>query len=110
MDTKTRIRERINQLEKSLLDLSHRIHANPELGWEEEKASRWLAEMFSTSGFSVESGICEMPTAFSATAGKGPLQLSICVEYDSLPGVGHACGHNVIAAISAGAAIALAAV
>src|SRR5262245_65537318 len=104
MDAKARIRERINELEKSLLQLSHRIHANPELGWEEEKSSKWLAEFFSASGFSVERGICGMPTAFSATAGKGPLELSICLEYYSLPCISHACGHHIIPALSAGAA------
>ena len=84
------------------------IHANPELGFEEEKASAWLAEYLSDAGFQVESGICGLPTAFSARVGSGPLHLAICAEYDCLPGIGHACGHNIIAAMAVGAAIAAA--
>jgi amidohydrolase len=56
----------------------------------------------------VQSGICDLPTAFSARAGSGPLVVALCAEYDALPGVGHACGHNIIAASSLGAAVALA--
>lgn len=66
--------------------------------------------MLSDAGFSVEKGICDLLTAFSARAGQGPLHLVICAEYDSLPGVGHACGHNIIAAMSVGAGIAAATV
>ena len=60
------------------------------------------------AGFTVEIGVCGIPTAFAARAGSGPLHIAICAEYDSLPGIGHACGHNIIAASSAGAAIAAA--
>ena len=58
---------------------------------------------------SVTKGICDLPTAFMARAGSGPFHLAICAEYDSLPGVGHACGHNIIAAMSVGASLATAA-
>src|SRR6185436_6055832 len=88
--------------------LSHRIHAHPELGFEEERACAWLSEMLVDAGFAVETGICGLPTAFVARAGSGPLHLAICAEYDCLPGIGHACGHNIIAAISVGAGIAAA--
>ena len=67
-----------------------------------------LSEAFSDAGFGVERGVASLPTAFSATRGSGPLKIGICVEYDALPGIGHACGHNIIAASSLGAAIALA--
>jgi amidohydrolase len=93
-----------------LIDLSHRIHAHPEVGYEETLASRWVAEYLSAAGFSVELGVCGLPTAFAATFGAGPLHVGICAEYDSLPGIGHACGHNIIAASAVGAATALAAV
>ena len=53
-------------------------------------------------------GVCGLPTVFSARAGDGPLVLAICAEYDALPDVGHACGHNIIAATAAGAGLALA--
>src|SRR6202790_794824 len=49
-----------------------------------------------------------MPPAFEAKKGSGPVHIAICAEYDCLPGIGHACGHNLIAAIGAGAAIAVA--
>ncbi len=64
--------------------------------------------MLAASGFEVTSGIAGLPTAFSAETGPGPLVVAVCAEYDALPGIGHACGHNVIAASAAGAAIGLA--
>jgi amidohydrolase len=93
-----------------LVDLSHRIHAHPELGFEEVQAASWLCESLTDAGFTVDSGICDLPTAFRATVGSGPLHVGICAEYDSLPGIGHACGHNVIAASAVGAALAAATV
>jgi amidohydrolase len=92
----------------ALLGLSHRIHGKPELGFEEESASAWCAEALSEAGLTVEMGICDLPTAFVATAGSGPFVLAICAEYDALPSVGHACGHNVIASAAIGAGRALA--
>ncbi|MGH9063534.1 MAG: M20 family metallopeptidase, partial [Acidimicrobiales bacterium] len=91
-----------------LLTLSHTIHAHPELCFEEERSARWVAEALAAGGFDVEAGVCDLPTAFVATAGNGPLTVAICAEYDALPGIGHACGHNVIAAAAAGAGLALA--
>ena len=108
MDAKSGARESIDGLRDKLLDLSHRVHATPELGYEEVRSSAWVAEMLSDSGFDVEPGICDLPTAFIARAGSGPLHLAICAEYDSLPAVGHACGHNMIAAMAVGAGIAAA--
>jgi amidohydrolase len=92
----------------ALIGLSHRIHGKPELGFEEESASAWCAEQLEDAGLSVEMGICDLPTAFVATAGSGPFVLAICAEYDALPGIGHACGHNVIASAAIGAGRALA--
>lgn len=108
MQAKAAARERLLAVEHDLVDLSHRIHAHPELGFEEEHASAWLCEMLTDAGFAVEKGICGLPTAFAARAGSGPLHIAICAEYDCLPGIGHACGHNIIAAMGAGAAIAAA--
>jgi amidohydrolase len=108
MDAKAAAQERFASSQQALIALSHRIHAHPELGFEEEKASEWLCESLADSGFAVEKGICELPTAFRATAGSGPLHIGICAEYDSLPGIGHACGHNIIAASAVGAAVAAA--
>ena len=92
----------------SLVALSHRIHAKPELAFEEESAAAWCSEALEAGGLSVERGVCGMPTAFSASAGSGPLTVAICAEYDALPDIGHACGHNVIAAAAVGAGLALA--
>ena len=108
MDAKEGAQETIETIRSGLFELSHRIHANPELGYEEVRSSAWVAEALSDAGFSVETGICDLPTAFAARAGSGPLHIAICAEYDSLPGIGHACGHNVIAAMAVGAGIAAA--
>ena len=108
MDAKSGARERFELARNSLIELSHRIHAYPELGFEEEKASSWLCDLLTEAGFSVEKGICDLPTAFLARAGSGPLNIGICAEYDCLPDIGHACGHNIIAASAVGAAVAAA--
>lgn len=108
MDAKAAVRERLNTVEGRLIELSHRIHAHPELGFEEERAAAWLCESMADAGFAVERGVCGIPTAFAARAGSGPLHIAICAEYDCLPGIGHACGHNIIAASAVGAAIAAA--
>ena len=108
MDAKSGARERLESVRGGLIGLSHRIHAHPELGFEEEQASTWLCERLNEAGFALEKGICDLPTAFRARAGAGPLHVAFCAEYDSLPGIGHACGHNIIAASAVGAAIAAA--
>jgi amidohydrolase len=107
-DAKRAARERVEQARDELVALSHRIHANPELGFEEERACAWLCELLEGAGLEVERGVGDLPTAFAARAGSGPLHVVVCAEYDALPGVGHACGHNVIAAMAAGAGLALA--
>jgi amidohydrolase len=93
-----------------LLGVSHFIHAHPELGYEEFLSSEVVAAAAQNAGFRVERGIASLPTAFVATKGSGELHVVFCAEYDALPNVGHACGHNIIAAASLGAAIGLAAV
>jgi amidohydrolase len=108
MDIKAGAGERVKDATRELLALSHRIHAHPELGFEEERAAAWTAAALDEAGFAVERGICELPTAFRARVGNGPLHLAICAEYDCLPAIGHACGHNIIAASAVGAALALA--
>lgn len=108
MDAKAGARERFDRVRERVIALSHRIHAHPELGFEEERAAAWLSEELADAGFAVETGICDLPTAFIARAGSGPLHLAICAEYDCLPEIGHACGHNLIAAMAVGAGIAAA--
>ena len=93
-----------------LVELSHTIHEHPELAFEEERAAGWVGDSLASAGFDVERGACDLPTALIATAGHGPLVVAVCAEYDALPGIGHACGHNVIAASAVGTAGALASI
>ena len=108
MDAKEAARARIDARRDDLLDLSHRIHAHPETAFKEERSSAWVADALAAAGFEVERGVAGLPTALRASAGPGPLTVAVCAEYDALPGVGHACGHNVIAASAVGAGIGLA--
>jgi len=89
-----------------LSELSLEIHANPELGFHEVKATAWLTQYLEENGFSIERGICELPTAFKASYEQGKPTIAILAEYDALPGLGHACGHNLIATCAVGAAVA----
>jgi len=93
-----------------LIALSHRVHAHPETAWEEHRAASWVGEAMAAAGFDVTRQYLDLETAVRATAGSGPFHVALCAEYDALPGLGHACGHNIIAASSVGAALALAAV
>ena len=108
MDAKAAARETVGSNAQTLVGLSHRVHAHPELKFEETKSSQWTAGVLADAGLTVESGICDLPTAFSCSFGSGSLHLAICAEYDALPGIGHACGHNIIAATAVGAGLALA--
>lgn len=92
---------------EALIDLSHRIWDHPELAFEEVRTAEAVASMLDDDGFDVEMGIADLPTAFSATYGSGDLVVGICSELDALPEIGHACGHNVIAAAGAGAGMGL---
>lgn len=94
----------------ALLDLSHRLHAHPETAWEEHRAAGWVGEAMAAGGFDVTPAYLGLDTALRATRGSGPLHVVLCAEYDALPGLGHACGHNIIASSSVGAALALGAV
>lgn len=100
-------RDRLEAARDDLVDLSHRIHATPEIGYHEELAAAWLCEALDGGGLEVERGVAGLPTAFAARAGGGPLHVAVCAEYDALPEIGHACGHNVIAAAAVGAGLAL---
>jgi amidohydrolase len=89
-----------------LIELSLKIHANPEIGFKEEKASTWLTTYLEKNAFRIKRGLADLPTAFKATYGKGSPVIALLAEYDALPEVGHACGHNIIAVSAVGAAIA----
>ncbi len=108
MDTKAAAKSVVNDNNERLIALSHRIHANPETAFEEVQAAEWTASALSDAGFAIDAGVADLPTAYVATYGSGPLTIGICAEYDALPGIGHACGHNVIAGAAIGAGLALA--
>ena len=113
-DGKRRVAEAVEAARSEILDLSHRIHAQPEPAFEEHKAAAWCAEILARHGFSVELPAGRLATAIRATrrggrGGPSP-RIGILAEYDALPGLGHGCGHNTMAASGVGAAIALAAV
>ena len=108
---KLAIVDAVERLADELDQLSRRIHDNPELGYEELKACGWLTEFLGRQGFKVEKGVGGVDTAFRATIETGEgATIAILCEYDALPGIGHACGHNVIATAGAGAGAALAAI
>ena len=90
-----------------LVGLSHAIHADPELSYDEVRSSALVADALERGGFRVSRGTAGLRTAFVAEAGHGPLVLAVCAEYDALPDVGHACGHNIIAATAVGAGLGL---
>ncbi|MET8995952.1 M20 family metallopeptidase [Amycolatopsis sp. NPDC004169] len=91
-----------------VLALSHAINADPELAFEEHRTSAAITDVLARHGFAVEKGVADLPTAFVASVGSGELVFGICAEMDALPGIGHGCGHNTIAAAAVGAALALA--
>lgn len=91
-----------------LVAASHDIHDHPELAFEEHRSAGIVADLLRSAGFRTEVGVYGLPTAIEAVSGTGPMTVTICSEYDALPGIGHACGHNVIATAGVGAAIALA--
>ena len=99
----------VDRLGDELEALSRRIHEHPELGYQEVKAAGWLSDFLERQGFKVERGVADVETAFRATieTGDGPTIAILC-EYDALPAIGHACGHNVIATAGVGAGAALA--
>ena len=114
VDLKASVAAAVEAARAEILDLSHRIHANPEPAFEEHQAATWVAEVLRKHGFDVAHPAGSLATAIRATrrggrGGDGP-RIGILAEYDALPGLGHGCGHNTMAASGVGAAIALAAV
>ena len=103
-------RQAIEARRGELVQLSHFVHAHPELGYVEFESSEAIASAAEALGFRVERHVGGLATAFRARAGSGSFHVAFCAEYDALPDVGHACGHNIIAASSLGAAFGLAAV
>lgn len=107
---KERMGEIVEQHRELLVDVSHRIHANPELNFEEAFAHDLLCDVLDGEGVPAERHAYGVDTAFVARAGTSGPDIALCLEYDALPGIGHACGHNIIAAAGLGAGLAAAAV
>jgi len=91
-----------------LVELSHAIHAEPELAFAEHRSCAKAQALVAERGFEITARAGGLDTAFRADFGSGPLVVGVCAEYDALPEIGHACGHNIIAASAVGAALALA--
>jgi len=109
-DLKRMVEAAVADLRGSLVALSRDLYEHPELSLQETRSSAILQDHLRDAGFSVRSGVASLPTSFVATrqgAGPGP-RVAFLAEYDALPGIGHACGHNLIAAAGVGAGLALA--
>jgi amidohydrolase len=91
-----------------LVELSHSLHREPETAFAEHRSCAKITDLAAAAGFTVERGVGSLGTAFTATRGRGELTIAFCAEYDALPKIGHACGHNVNGAAAVGAALGLA--
>ena len=110
-ELKARVCDYLDELAPRLLQISHTIHANPEIAFEEYESMKLLADTAEYNGYTVQRGVAGLDTAFVAESsrGEGPV-VAFLAEYDALPGLGHACGHNIIGAAATGAALAMQAI
>lgn len=104
---KRRIAEEVRKLQPRLIEISHQIYDNPEVMFQERQAAALLADELEANGFAVQRRVASLETAFVATSGRGKPAVAFLAEYDALPKLGHACGHNLIAAWALGAGLAL---
>lgn len=102
------VEDAVNRRRGDLIELSHSIHAEPELAFAEHRSCAKTQELVAEYGFEMTAAPGGLDTAFRASYGSGPLVVGVCAEYDALPEIGHACGHNIIAASAVGTALALA--
>jgi amidohydrolase len=102
------VEEAVRRRGVDLVELSHAIHAEPELAFAEHRSCAKTQALLAERGFEITPRAGGLDTAFRADFGSGPLVVGVCAEYDALPEIGHACGHNIIAASAVGAALALA--
>jgi amidohydrolase len=104
----TCVEDAVNKRRGDLVELSHAIHAEPELAFAEHRSCAKTQALVAERGFEMTTAAGGLDTAFRAVYGDGPLVIGVCAEYDALPAIGHACGHNIIAASAVGTALALA--
>ncbi|MCE9621719.1 MAG: M20 family metallopeptidase [Actinomycetia bacterium] len=102
--------DRVDELADELIHASREIHAHPEENFEERFAHDLLTDMLNRHGLNVTRHAYDLETAFDAEAGTKGASIAVLCEYDALPGIGHACGHNIIATAGLGAGLAAAAV
>ncbi|GJF08704.1 amidohydrolase [Mycolicibacterium cyprinidarum] len=102
------VEDAVNRRRSDLLELSHSLHAEPELAFAEHRSCAKTQALVAERGFDITVAPAGLDTAFRADYGNGPLVIGVCAEYDALPGIGHACGHNIIASSAVGTALALA--
>src|SRR5690349_15966469 len=102
------VEDAVKRRSGDLVELSHSIHAEPELAFAEHRSCAKTQTLVAERGFQITASAGGLDTAFRADFGSGPLVVGICAEYDALPDIGHACGHNIIAASAVGTALALA--
>jgi amidohydrolase len=102
------VEDAVSRRRGDLVELSHSIHSEPELAFTEHRSCAKTQALAAEHGFEITTSLGGLDTAFRAEFGSGPLVVGICAEYDALPGIGHACGHNIIAAAAVGTALALA--
>ncbi|PXY30329.1 amidohydrolase [Prauserella coralliicola] len=107
-ETLTALTRRLGVLAPELTALSLDLHAHPELAYAEHHAASAIADTVRAHGIAAETGAYGLPTAVRAVAGRAGPRVGVVAEYDALPGIGHACGHNIIAASAVGAFLALA--
>ncbi|MEV4339521.1 amidohydrolase [Streptomyces sp. NPDC049590] len=105
-----RIGEEVARRADALWSVASALHADPETAFAEHRAAALLSGELEGAGFEVRRGVAGLPTAFTARSGRGRPVVAFPLEYDALPGLGHACGHNLIAAAGLGAALVLDAV
>lgn len=103
-----RVEETVRRRRADLVELSHAVHAEPELAFAEHRSCAKAQQLAAERGFEITASPGGLETAFRADFGSGPLVVGVCAEYDALPGLGHACGHNMITASAVGTALALA--
>jgi amidohydrolase len=109
VDAKDRLRQEVEARADTLVETSHDLWDHPELNFEEHHAHEVLTAILEAEGLDVERGAYGVETAFAARAGSEGPTIAVLCEYDALPEIGHACGHNVIAAAGLGAGLAAAA-
>ncbi|MDN3481996.1 amidohydrolase [Arthrobacter sp. APC 3897] len=105
---KAAVQEGLARHRPQVLALSAQLHADPEVAFEEHRSAARVIAVLEEAGFDTVMGCYGLPTAVEAVYGSGSLRVILCAEYDALPGIGHACGHNIIASSTVGAALALA--